>query len=102
VANAELICDDYGSHTFKDFLQYARDNRIVVISLLLRTSHFLQPLDVVLFQPYKHYHRKAVNSAARIGCESFRVVEFMADIGGICKQIFKPKLVRSAFGKAGI
>ena len=40
-----LLCDNYGSNTFYDFLQYAQAHRVIVIGLRAHTSHFLQPLD---------------------------------------------------------
>ena len=55
-----LICDNYSTHTFFEFLEFARACKIVVFGMPAHTSHLLQPLDVVMFQPYKHQYRQAV------------------------------------------
>jgi hypothetical protein len=97
-----LLCDNYGSHTFFEFLEYAKQHRIVVIGLPPHSSHLLQPLDVVLFQPYKHYHRQAVSEATRTGCTDFNVMEFLCALQGIRNNTFKMGSVKSSFRETGI
>jgi hypothetical protein len=75
-----LVCDNYSSHVFLEFLEFAQEHQIIVIGLPSHTSHFLQPLDVVLFQPYKHYHKEAVLQATQTGCTNFTIMEFLAKI----------------------
>ncbi len=64
-----LILDGYGSHCTYHFLQYCEQKKILPFTLLPHTTHLCQPLDVVLFQPYKHWHAEAVDNATRTGCE---------------------------------
>jgi hypothetical protein len=97
-----LIMDNYSSHCFREFIEYANEHKVVLFSLPPHTSHFLQPLDVVLFQPYKHYHRKAVNQATRTGAQEFGVTEFMASIGSIRASTFTSHNVRQAWKKSGL
>jgi hypothetical protein len=63
------------------------------------TTHILQPLYVVVFQPYKHYHTKAVDVAVRDDCTRFNKVEFLSAIGEIRRQT---STIKSAFRKTGI
>ena len=51
-----LLLDSFGSHSTKEFIDFCHAHKIVAFCLLPHTSHLLQPLDVVVFQPYKHYH----------------------------------------------
>lgn len=44
-----LICDNYGSHCFREFIQFVEDYRIILFGLRPHFSHFMQPLDVVVF-----------------------------------------------------
>ena len=44
-----LLLDGYGSHCTYEFLNYCEDRNIVVFCLPAHTTHFLQPLDVVIF-----------------------------------------------------
>lgn len=90
------------SHCFFEFLEFASQHQIVVIGRPAHTSHFLQPLDVVVFQPYKHFHRLAVNRATSLGADRFGLTEFMACINGVRKEAFKQSNIVSAFRTTGI
>lgn len=58
-----LLLDGFGSHCTKEFIDFCDTHHIVPFCLPPHTSHLLQPLDVVVFQPYKHYHSEAVEAA---------------------------------------
>jgi DDE superfamily endonuclease len=49
-----LLYDGFKSHFTREVLEFCEFNLIHVFTLPLHTSYILQPLDVVLFQPYKH------------------------------------------------
>ena len=66
------------------------------------TTHLLQPLDVVIFQPYKHYHAEAVDAATRTGCSDFNKVEFLAAIHSVRRQAFKRSTITLAFRQTGL
>lgn len=65
-------------------------------------THLLQPLDVVVFQPYKHYHGKAVDRLVRDGINDLGKLEFLALIESVRDQAFKSIKIVSAFKKTGI
>jgi hypothetical protein len=83
-----LILNGHSSHTTKPFLSYCAQNKIKPFFLLPHTTHLVQPLDVVLFQPYKHYHAEAIDEATRLGCDSFNKAEFLASLASIRDQTF--------------
>jgi hypothetical protein len=56
-----LLLDGYGSHHTKEFIQYCDTHSIIPFGLPPHTTHFLQPLDIVVFQPLKHYHSKVID-----------------------------------------
>ena len=58
-----LLLDGFGSHCITQFLDYSDQYMIIIFCLLPHSSHLLQPLNVVIFQPYKHYHAEAVERA---------------------------------------
>ena len=58
-----LLFDGYESHGTREFLEYCEKKKIIPFCLPPHTTHLLQPLDVVLFQPYKHYHAEAIDAA---------------------------------------
>ena len=92
-----LLLDGFGSHCTKQFIDYCDCHNIIVFCLPPHSSHLLQPLDVVVFQPYKHYHAEAVEAATRMGCGDFNKCEFLDQIHSIRQQTFKSTTVRSAF-----
>jgi DDE superfamily endonuclease len=75
--------DNHGSHCTREFLCYCDDYKIVLFACLPYTTHLVQPLDVVVFQPYKHYHRDAIARATRTGYGEFSKIEFLAAIESI-------------------
>ena len=97
-----LLLDGYGSHCTMEFITFCDDHKIVPFCLPPHSTHLLQPLDVVVFQPYKHYHAEAVDSVTRAGCPDFNKLEFLAAITSIRRQAFKPSTIVSAFRKTGL
>lgn len=97
-----LLLDGYGSHLTFEFIQYADQHDILLFAFPPHTTHILQPLDVVVFQPYKHYHAKAVSEAVRLGATDFKKTDFLACLGDVRVQTFKKKTIKSAFEKTGI
>jgi len=66
------------------------------------TTHLIQPLDVVCFQPYKHYHAKALDLVVREGCVNITKLEFLEHIQDVRKKALRTSNVQSAFRKPGI
>ena len=82
-AHQLLLLDGYRSHCTWEFLDHCDKNHITPFCLLPHTMHLLQPLDVVVFQPYKHWHAEAVDAAARTRCMNFNKLEFLEALGSI-------------------
>ena len=51
-----LLFDGHSSHVNPRFLDYYVENKIIPYCLPPHTTHRLQPLDVLIFGPYKHYY----------------------------------------------
>jgi hypothetical protein len=56
-----LIFDGHGSHTSDEFLYYCWSHKIVPFQLPPHSTHLLQPLDIGLFQPLKHWHQISIH-----------------------------------------
>jgi DDE superfamily endonuclease len=97
-----LLCDGYNSYITREVLKFCEDKLIHMFCLPAYTSYILQPLDVVLFQPFKHFHSKAVDYATRTGCGDFSKLEFLAAIGSIRQQTFKKNSILSSFRECGL
>lgn len=97
-----LIIDGHASHCTREFIQYCDNHKIIPLRLPSHSTHLLQPLDVAVFQPYKHYHTKVIEEATRLGCPEFDKVEFLANITDIRNQALKPSTIRSSFRYTGL
>jgi DDE superfamily endonuclease len=89
-----LLLNRYGSHLTKEFAEYCDKNRIILFAIPPYISHFLQPLDIILFQPFKNNHCKAVKMATQTGCTDFNKVEFLYYLKSIRDATFKALSIR--------
>jgi hypothetical protein len=60
-----LIHDGHESHATPEFDQYCRDNKVTTLCMPSHTSHFLQPLDVGCYSPFKAVYGHEVPELAR-------------------------------------
>ena len=97
-----LIVDGYGSYMTIPFHNLATENKIVLFRLPLYSTHLTQPLDVGIFQPFKHYHTDAIDKAVRLEDEKFGKLEFLAAFQSFRHQTFKPTTIRHAFKSTGL
>ncbi|OAQ57289.2 DDE superfamily endonuclease [Pochonia chlamydosporia 170] len=97
-----LILDGHGSHHTKEFIAYCDAHDIVPFGLPPNLTHLLQPLDVVVFQPLKHYHAKALDVMVRDGLVNITKIEFLSCIEEVRRQAFKESTILTSFKKTGI
>jgi DDE superfamily endonuclease len=97
-----LIMDGHGSHLTNEFINYCWTEDIVPFLLPAHTTHLLQPLDIGVFQSYKHYHQESLEESVRYGGSDYTKLDFLAGLTKIRKHTFKPSTIRSAFQKAGL
>ena len=48
------------SYCTPEFIKLANENHIRPLPLIPHLTHCMQPLDVGVFQPYKHWHDKVI------------------------------------------
>ena len=94
-----LMMDGTSCHTNEKFMQICYIKNILPFWLLPHTTHLLQLLDVVCFQPSKHYHPEAINKAVCNGNYKFSKIEFLAQITNICLQAFRKNTIQESFRK---
>ena len=97
-----LLMDGHGSHHTYEFLKFCEDHKIKAVGMPPYTTHLLQPLDVCVFQPLKHWHSEAVNEAIQHGDETFSKVEFLNAFNSFRSKAFKDTTIRSAWKKTGL
>ena len=92
-----LLMDNHGSHETGEAIQLAVDNKILLYPLIAHLTHCMQPLDVGCFQPYKHWHDKAIKeSLAKFDVE-YGIRSFFRDLPEIRAKTFQRDTIRHAF-----
>ena len=97
-----LIIDGFGLHMTIPFFEKAEANQILLFQLPAHSIHFTQPLDIGVFQPFKHYHTEAINNAIRLSNTQFSKLEFLATFQTMRDQTFKLSTIYYAFKITGI
>jgi len=100
--NKLLLVDSHPSHLTPAFTIRANECNILIYAFPSHLTHILQPLDVGIFQPYKHWHIEAVHSSIRNLELEYSLRSFMRDLSKIREQTFKVSTITHAFEKAGI
>ena len=72
-----LFLNEYDSHCTFEFITYCDEKKIILFCLPPYTTYFFQLLNMVVFQPYKHWHAKALDEATQTGCYNFNKVKFL-------------------------
>lgn len=97
-----LLMDNHGSHETSEFILLASQNNILPYPLLAHMTHCMQPLDVGVFQPYKHWHDKAINEAVAELHIDYTLRSFLSDLDWVRQKTFKKSTIISAFKKSGM
>lgn len=97
-----LLMDNHESHGTGEFAKLANDNHILPFPLISHLTHCMQPLDVGVFNPYKHWHDFAIqDSLAGLSIE-YDIRAFLRDLPSIREKTFKKRTIRHAFKNSGM
>ena len=97
-----MIIDWFGSALTIPFFELATANKVALFQLPAYSTHFIQLLDVGVFQPFKHYHTEAIDQAVRLRDTQFSKLKFLAAFQTMRAQTFKSSTIRHAFKETGI
>ena len=97
-----LLMDQHGSHVTPEFIIKATEASIHPFPFPGHLTHVLQPLNVGVFQPYKHWHRRAIQDATRRLDIEYTVTSFFRDLAGIREKTMKKGTIQGAFRKSGM
>jgi len=97
-----MILDSHTSHMTPELRLMAAEYNIHLYTLPSHLTHVLQPLDVGIFQPYKHWHKEAVHLSIRKLDLKYTVSSFIRDLPEIRANTFKASTIIHAFKKSGI
>jgi DDE superfamily endonuclease len=94
--------DGHISHTNIKFMEFCWKYKIIPIYLPPHLTHFLQPLDLVIFLMVKHLYSAKVDKYSARGVTGINRDYFLQILGEIKPQIYTPELIDSAFKAAGL
>jgi hypothetical protein len=94
--------DNHGSHLTPQFVLLARANNIVPFTFPAHLTHCMQPLDVGVFQSYKHWHNKAIQCALESLDFEYTISSFLRDLPEIRHKTFKKMTIQHAFSSSGM
>ena len=97
-----MLMDNHGSHCTPEFVKLANENRIRPYPLIPHLTHCMQPLDVGVFQPYKHWHDMAIRDALAEFSLDYSLTHFLDDLTKIRDHTFKVDTIKHAFKKSGM
>lgn len=97
-----LLLDSHESHVFPPFQLKCAENHIHLFYYPSNLTHALQPLDVGIFRPWKHYHNLAIQAALRSLDFEYTVTSFFRDLTKILTQTFKQYTIVNAFKTSGM
>ena len=94
--------DNHTTHLTMQFVEYCEIWHIRPFRFPAHSTHFLQPLDGVPFQQYKHIHGRVVNKIARLGGFDFDKNDFFEELHDIRVKTFTTRTVRNGWRERGI
>ncbi|KAJ8948256.1 hypothetical protein NQ314_008451 [Rhamnusium bicolor] len=98
-----LLLDNYKSHTTVIAINFCRENGIILLSFPPHTSHKLQPLDVVVFGPFKTYLSVAFNDWMTSNPGKVITIKQIAQLTKIAFQAaLTQKNITKSFEKPGL
>jgi len=92
-----LFLDTHITYHQNDFVIKCHENKVIPIAFPSHLTHVLQPLDVGVFRPWKHYHNKAIYDALHSLDIEYTISSFFRDLGSICEQTFQPFTIKNSF-----
>ena len=84
-----LIFDGHGSHISEPFLLYCWQHKIVPFQLPPHSTHLLQPLDIGIFQPLKHWHQADILNTIQYGQIEYSKIDFLNGYAAIRYKTFR-------------
>lgn len=97
-----MLMDNHGSHCTPEFIALANENHIRPYPLIPHLTHCMQPLEVGIFQTYKHWHDMAIQDALLEFNIEYKLTRFLEDLTKIRDNTFKEDTIQHAFNKSGM
>ena len=97
-----LLLDGHITHEYPEFVIKAHGHHIALHMFPSHLTHALQPLDVGIFWPWKHYHSLAIQTAVWSLDFEYTISSFFRDLTSIQKNTIKLHTIKNAFRNSGM
>ena len=97
-----LIVDGHASHVLTEFIQFAREHKIVCLCLPAHSTHLLQPLDIGVFGPLKQNYKTLLVEKTRFTTYNIDKADFISLIQKARQQGITSRNIQSAWRATGL
>jgi hypothetical protein len=97
-----LLMDNHGSHLTPEFILLVRRNNVIPYSFPSHLTHCMQPCDIGIFQPMKHWHDKAIQHALETLDFDYTISSFLRDMPKIRTQTLRKITIKYTFEHVGM
>ncbi|KAI0996575.1 hypothetical protein K3495_g11606 [Podosphaera aphanis] len=97
-----LVMDGHGSRVTLEFVDYCHNNKILPFLLPPYSTHLLQPLDIGVFQQYKHYHQECLYDYITWSSFEFDKVDFLKVLQRMRNLAFKRRTIGYSWKESGL
>jgi len=97
-----LLLDGHTTHHKDNLILKCYENHIVPFVFPSHLTHVLQPLDVGVFRPWKHYHNKVIHNGLHSLDMEYTISSFFRDLSSIREQTFQSHTIKNSFKDAGM
>jgi hypothetical protein len=94
-----MLMNNHESHIILEFIVFANENHIRLFSLIFHLTHYMQSLNVKVFQFYKHWHDQIIQNAVVTLFAKYSIEQFLNDLTKIKNNTFKSSIIRHVFEK---
>lgn len=97
-----LLMDGCESHFTNEIFYFCSQHNIELFPMPPHLTHYLQPLDVGVFNAYKQWHQHILYREIADGATDFSKTDFLFHLQEIRERTFRKKTILSAWEKCGL
>ena len=97
-----MIFNEFEFHAIISFLKLTIANNIILFYIFVHITHFLQFLNVNVFQSFKQQHAENVNKTVKLKNNKFDKLKFLTTFNLFCNKTFKIFTIKHVFHKIDI
>ena len=98
-----LLLDNHAANGSLTAVKFCHDHGIILLTILPKTSHKLQPLDVAVYDPFKKYYANGINAWHRNHHgQTMNIYNIPAVVNSASIKAFTPSNITNGFYACGI